>query len=206
MASGLLGRKFYGRHTERVARELLGARLTVVEAGQPVGGWILETEAYLGPHDLASHSRHGRTKRNESMWGPPGHAYVYFTYGMHWMLNIVTESDGKPGAVLLRAIYPAQGLETIRARRGYRRFRELTDGPAKLCQALGIDRELDGVDLCRASSPIIIERSQPVADTLVTVGPRVGLNNTPEPWRSKPLRFRVRSSDFEDWMEREMDK
>lgn len=203
MADSILDREHYARDTRMVARDLLGAKLLRNEDGHQTGGWIIETEAYLGSHDLASHSRHGRTQRNDSMWGPPGHAYVYFTYGMHWMLNLVTESDGEPGAVLVRAIYPDEGLQRIRARRGSQPFVRLTDGPAKLCQALDIDRQLDGVDLCAASSAIIVTRSLRVPDSSVTIGPRVGLNNTPEPWRSQPWRYRVRPGEFEKIIGRE---
>lgn len=206
MAGQILGRDFYARETRQVARELLGAKLLRNENGRQVGGWIIETEAYLGSRDLASHSRHGRTQRNNSMWGPPGHAYVYFTYGMHWMLNLVTESDGEPGAVLLRGLYPSDGLSVIRARRGKRPFSQLTDGPAKLCQALDIDREQDGVDVCAESGAIIVLRSLEVPHSSVTIGPRVGLNTTPEPWHSKPWRYRVRPAEFEKLTERENPK
>lgn len=206
MTGQILERDFYARETRRVARDLLGAKLLRIENGRQVGGWIIETEAYLGAHDLASHSRHGRTRRNDSMWGPPGHAYVYFTYGMHWMLNLVTESDGEPGAVLLRALYPSDSISVIRARRGDKPFAQLTDGPAKLCQGLNINRKLDGVDVCVESSAIIVLRSLAVPEASVTIGPRVGLNTTPEPWHSKPWRYRVRPAEFEELIGREKSK
>lgn len=151
----------------------------------------METEAYVGPEDLGCHARAGRTARNASMWGPPGHAYVYFTYGMHWMLNIVTEPEGFAAAVLLRAVAPVEGVETMRKLRGLDWEGSLTDGPAKLCQAMSIDRKLDGHDLCRPSSRLFLEPGEPFADARITTGPRVGLFSVPEPWKSIPWRFRV---------------
>jgi DNA-3-methyladenine glycosylase len=122
-----------------VARQLIGWRFYRREHGQLVGGVIIETEAYMQT-DAASHSYRGRTPRTDVMFGPAGHLYVYFTYGMHYCVNIVTSSDGTGEAVLLRAICPDAGLNIIRRRRLGRPYHELTDGPAKLCQALGIDR------------------------------------------------------------------
>lgn len=126
------------------------------------------------------------------MWGPTGHAYVYFTYGMHWMLNIVTEEVGFPAAVLLRGIAPEEGLHTMRLRRRPAVEARLTDGPAKLCQAFGIDGRFDGEDLCRRTARLFFEALGGVAEASVTRGPRVGLNSVPEPWHSIPWRFRVR--------------
>jgi DNA-3-methyladenine glycosylase len=124
------------------------------------------------------------------MFGPPGHAYVYFTYGNHWMLNVVTEADGFPAAVLIRAIQPVVGAEIMAARRqGGDTF-----GPGKLTQALAITKAENGLDLTRRSSALRIETGVEVPDALVTKGPRVGLNNVPEPWKSKPWRFLVRGS------------
>ena len=125
------------------------------------------------------------------MWGPPGHAYVYFTYGMHWMLNFVTERVGYPAAILIRSLVPLEGLETIRQRRAGRPENALTNGPAKLCQALAIDRSMDGCDLCQSNSPLFVEAMSHVEDAYVRTGPRVGLKTVPEPWRSIPWRFRV---------------
>ncbi|MFP3853470.1 MAG: DNA-3-methyladenine glycosylase [Anaerolineales bacterium] len=188
----LLPQEHYNRPTLEVARSLLGCRLIRLEPdGTRVGGWISETEAYIGTADQACHARHGRTDRNESMWGPPGHSYVYFTYGMHWLLNAVTERDGFPAAVLLRAIVPAEGKEIIESRRGHMPPESWTDGPAKLCQALSINGQQDGQDLCSPDSPLQIHQDITVPDKAVTRGPRVGLNNVPEPWHSKPWRFRV---------------
>jgi DNA-3-methyladenine glycosylase len=191
MKSRRLARPFFERETLKVARELLGMRLVRLEHGTRLSGRVIETEAYIGSDDLGCHARHGRTARNESMWGPAGHAYVYFTYGMHWMLNIVTEKPGFPAAVLIRAIAPEEGLPTIRQRRMVAEPR-LTDGPAKLCQALGIDRAFDGRDLCAAGAGLFLERLPAVDESSVTRAPRVGLNTVPEPWHSIPWRFRVK--------------
>lgn len=194
----LLQRPFFARPTLTVCRDLLGKRLVRVgEDGSRLSGWIVEAEAYIGAEDLGCHARAGRTRRNRSMWGPPGHAYVYFTYGMHWMLNIVTEAEGFPAAVLIRALIPCEGVERMRTRRAGRPDSELTDGPAKLCQALDIDGSFDGHDLCHPDAHLYLEADPRLPPTSVTTGPRLGLNNVPEPWKSIPWRFWVRSSDFE---------
>jgi DNA-3-methyladenine glycosylase len=119
------------------------------------------------------------------MYGPPGGAYVYFTYGMHWMLNAVAEAEGFPAAVLIRAIRPVEGVEIISARRQGRD----TLGPAKLTRALGIDGALNGIDLCSRAAGLWIETGESIPDEAVTIGPRVGLYTVPEPWKSKPWRF-----------------
>ncbi len=183
----ILRREFYNRPTLKVARELIGARLIRILDGQRLVGIITETEAYIGEIDLGCHAKAGRTARTAVMYGPPGHAYVYFTYGNHWMLNVVTEREGYPAAVLLRAIQPIEGTETISARRNGRN----TFGPGKLTQALGITKSENGVDLTQAGSGLWIEAGQNVRDPHVTKGPRVGLNTVPEPWKSKPWRFLV---------------
>jgi DNA-3-methyladenine glycosylase len=185
-----MARRFFAQPTLRVARELLGQRLVHTADGVRLAGRITETEAYIGPTDLACHARFGLTPRSRVMFGPPGRAYVYFTYGMHWMLNIVTEAQGFPAAVLIRAIQADEGLPLMRARRGPRVSADrLTDGPGKLAQALGIDKALNGHDLCARGASLFVERAPAVPDSQVHHGPRVGLNRTPEPWRSIPWRF-----------------
>jgi DNA-3-methyladenine glycosylase len=169
----------------------------IERSGLRTSGWIVEAEAYIGEADLGCHAHAGRTARNATMWGPPGHAYVYFTYGMHWMLNVVTEDEGFPAAVLLRAVIPCEGERRMRQRRGTCPAHALTDGPAKLCQALAVDRRLDGHDLCAPAARLFIERGTPVPDRHVTRGRRVGLNGVPEPWQSKPWRFRVTAGGIE---------
>jgi len=164
-------------------------RLVRVEGSRRLSGMIVEAEAYVGEADQGCHARVGKTPRTQVMYGPPGHAYVYFTYGMHWMLNFVTEAEGFPAAVLIRAIQPQEGIEIIATRRSSQPPEHWTDGPAKLCQALGIDRRLNGADLCARDAPIFVEFGDPIPDSGVTISPRVGLNSTPEPWKSIPWRF-----------------
>ncbi len=185
--SKILPAKFYNRPTLTVARELLGARLVHISNGQKLVGLITETEAYFGFDDLASHAKAGRTIRTDPMFGPPGHAYVYFTYGNHWMLNAVTEQEGFPAAVLIRAIQPIEGIELMMERLKGRD----TFGPGKLTQALGITKSQNYANLTEAGSSLRMEAGIFVPDKSVTIGPRVGLNTTPEPWFSKPWRFKV---------------
>jgi DNA-3-methyladenine glycosylase len=190
-----LKRPFYAWPTLIVARQLLGKRLVRIESsGNRLSGLIVEAEAYVGSEDLGCHAKAGRTARNESMWGPPGHAYVYFTYGMHWMLNVVTEEDGFPAAVLIRGMLPLEGIAKMQRRR---LGRPIADGPAKLCQALAIDRSLDGHDLCNPDSELFIESGIEIDEQFVTSTPRVGLNTVPEPWKSKPWRFLVEGQIIE---------
>lgn len=185
-----LPREFYNRPTLTVARELIGARLVRILDGVKLVGLISETEAYVGETDLACHAKAGRTPRTLPMYGPPGHAYVYFTYGNHWMLNTVTEKEDFPAAVLIRAIRPIEGVESMSARRGGRD----TFGPGKLTQAMGITKIENTVDLTEAGSGLWIEAGFSIPDENVTIGPRVGLNSVPEPWLSKPWRFFVKDS------------
>ncbi len=184
----ILPRGFYNRATLTVARELIGARLVRILDGVKLVGLITETEGYIGETDLGCHAKAGRTPRTQVMYGEAGHAYVYFTYGHHWMLNAVTEREGFPAAVLIRAIQPIEGVDVMSARRQGRD----TFGPGKLCQALGIGKGENTVDLTEAGSGLWIEAGVQVPDSAVTKSPRVGLNNTPEPWLSKPWRFLVR--------------
>lgn len=189
-----LPRSFYDRPTLTVARELIGARLVRILNGRELVGLITEAEAYIGEEDLGCHAKAGRTPRTAVMYGPPGHAYVYFTYGNHWMLNVVTEREGSPAAVLIRAIQPIEGVEVMSRRREGRD----TFGPGKLTQAMGITKRENGVDLTDAGSSLRIEAGMRVPDSLVTKGPRVGLNTVPEPWKSKPWRFVVNSWRIEN--------
>lgn len=186
----ILPRDFYNRSTLTVARELIGAQLVRILDGVKLAGLITETEAYISEKDLACHAKAGRTLRTQVMYGKPGHAYVYFTYGNHWMLNAVTEQEGFPAAVLIRALQPIEGTEVMSARRQGRD----TFGPGKLCQAMGIGKGENSVDLTESGSGLWIEAGIQIPDSLVTKSPRVGLNNVPEPWKSKPWRFKVR-----DW-------
>jgi DNA-3-methyladenine glycosylase len=182
---------FYARPTLTVARDLLGARLVCMQNGVKLSGIILETEAYIGETDLGCHARAGKTARTRIMYGPPGRAYVYFTYGMHWMLNVVTEVEGFPAAVLIRALELESGEEVVAARRSKARRADWTNGPAKLAQAFGIDQKQNGLDLTDAMSELWIEPGVVISDANVTIGPRVGLYSVPEPWKSIAWRFLV---------------
>lgn len=186
----ILQREFYNRPALDVARDLLGCRLVRVQNGQRMSGWITETEAYQGEEDLGCHASAGKTPRTAVMYGPPGRAYVYFTYGMHWLLNAVTGAEGTPAAVLIRAIQPEEGLDAMTENRPYKARRSgWTDGPAKLTQALAIDGDLNKTDLCSRAAGLWIESGQEVPEGQVTRTARVGLNSVPEPWRSIPWRF-----------------
>ena len=186
--SKILSRSFYNRPTLTVARELIGARLVRIFDGVKLVGLITETEAYISQKDLACHAKAGLTPRTAPMFGEPGHAYVYFTYGNHWMLNAVTEREGFPAAVLIRAIQPIEGAEIMLERRQGRN----TFGPGKLTQALGITKSENQADLTETTSGLWIEAGVQVPNSRVTKGPRVGLNSTLEPWLSKPWRFLVK--------------
>ncbi|MCJ7434519.1 MAG: DNA-3-methyladenine glycosylase [Anaerolineales bacterium] len=186
----ILPRNFYNRPTLTVARELIGARLVRILNGIKLAGIITETEAYIGEDDLACHAKAGRTARTAPMFGPPGHAYVYFTYGHHWMLNAVTERAGFPAAVLIRAIRPIEGIEIMMERRGGRD----TLGPGKLTQALGITKSENQVDLTKPNPSLWVEAGQFIPDKSVTIGPRVGLYTVSEPWKSMPWRFLMQAS------------
>ncbi|HXD11064.1 MAG TPA: DNA-3-methyladenine glycosylase [Anaerolineales bacterium] len=189
----ILPRSFYNRPTLTVARELIGARLVRILNGVKLVGLITETEAYISQKDLACHAKAGLTPRTQVMFGEPGHAYVYFTYGNHWMLNAVTEREGFPAAVLIRAIQPIEGVEIMSARRQARD----TFGPGKLTQALAITKSENNAELTGTASSLWIEAGVKVPNSRVTKGPRVGLNNTPEPWLSKPWRFLVKGWKIE---------
>jgi DNA-3-methyladenine glycosylase len=182
--------EFYDRATELVARELLGAVLEHRSEEGMVRGRIVETEAYLGPHDPACHAAAGLTARTRTLHGPPGRAYVYFIYGMHWCFNAVTREEGHGSAVLIRAVEPVSGKDLMRRRRSVDRDIDLTSGPARLCDAFGIDRAQDGVRLDRG--PLRILRGVEVPDEDIVFTPRIGIKKAAD-W---PLRFFVRGSPF----------
>ncbi|MEX1182377.1 MAG: DNA-3-methyladenine glycosylase [Gemmatimonadota bacterium] len=185
---------WYARPAATVARDLIGGMLVSTVDGVETAGRIVETEAYIGPHDDASHAaeRIGRTARNATMFAAPGIAYVYRIYGIHWCLNVVTDAIDFPAAVLVRAIEPLRGIEHMRARRsaGQKRLpdRALASGPGKLAAAFGITGRLDGHALDRA--PLWIERGVAVGDECVSAGPRIGITRAVD-W---PLRFCERGS------------
>ena len=181
---------FFGRPAAEVARDLLGALVISSVGGPPTAGRIVETEAYLGAEDPASHGyRLRRNERNAALFGPPGSWYVYRSYGLHWCANLVCGPEGNGGAVLLRALEPVRGLEAMRSRRGGVDDRHLCSGPGKLCQALRITRELDGQSMAR--SPVVVAPG--LAEGLsVLVTARVGITKAAE-W---PLRFLVAGSPY----------
>ena len=195
-AGGLLPREFFDRPALEVAPAVLGCVLRHETGDGPAAVTITEVEAYLGAVDPASHSFRGPTARNAVMFGGPGHAYVYFTYGMHWCVNLVCLPPGTPEAVLLRAGRVTEGAPLAAARRRAGRppgrepakpsaERDLARGPARLCRALAIDRAQDGADVCDAGSPLqILAPAVPVPPEAISRGPRVGISRaTEEPWR-----------------------
>jgi DNA-3-methyladenine glycosylase len=189
-ASGALPAKFYDRDTEQVARDLLGAVLRCTTANGVASGRIVETEAYLGEHDLACHAAAGLTARTRWLYGAPGTAYVYFIYGVHWCFNAVTRAVGSPSAVLVRALEPLDGVELMRERRGEVRDRDLTNGPGKLCEALGITGALNGQPLRKSAIEIL--RGEEITDSRVRVTPRIGITKSAE-W---PLRWYVADNAY----------
>ncbi len=169
-----LTQRFFARRSDAVARALLGKTLVCGDRA----GLIVETEAYLGPDDLASHARFGKTERNAVMFGPGGVAYVYLIYGMYDMFNVVAGPDGRPGAVLVRALEPARGVEGGAA---------AARGPGKLTRALGISRRHNGIDLIR-SGDLYVAAGARVARERIACGPRIGIDYAGE-WAHAPLRF-----------------
>lgn len=176
----ILPRSFYERPVLEVARDLLGA---VVLHGD-VAVRLSEVEAYAGGHDPASHAFRGRTPRNDVMFGPAGHVYVYFTYGMHFCMNLVAGPDGHASAVLLRAGEVVAGVDVVTDRRTGAVPRDFARGPARLTTSLGVDRALNGVDVTSTGSALQVRRGVPVDNALVRWGPRVGVSSAQEvPWR-----------------------
>jgi DNA-3-methyladenine glycosylase len=176
-----LARSFYDRPAETVAQALLGKLLVHRVSGALRVGRIVETEAYLGPHDLAAHSAKGRTARTEVMFGPPGHAYVYLIYGVHHCLNVVTEPAGRASAVLLRALEPIMNITGS------------TKGPGLLCRALAIDRTMNGRDLL--SDDFFIAPPEPSDPIHIIARPRIGVDYAGE-WAAKPLRYYIEGNAF----------
>ncbi len=185
-----LPREFYERDTLTVARELLGKIFVRQYRGKTLSGVIVETEAYTGASDAAAHTYRGKTKRNEVMFKTGGHLYVYFTYGMHFCANVVTEREGMGHACLLRAIEPLEGLELMKKNRGVSDVRQLTNGPAKLCQALNISRPQNGIDLL--GDEIYLLDAQVLSDLGIGVSPRIGINVAVD----LPYRFYIKGNEY----------
>lgn len=196
----LLPQDFYAQPTLTVARELLGQRLIREIDGQRLVGRIVETEAYIGPDDTANHASKGRTARTEVMFGPPGHAYVYFIYGMYYMLNFTTEAVGFPAAVLIRAIEPLAGQALMQV---YRQKADsppvkpanLTNGPGRLCQALYINKSLNNLAVTTGQE-LWVEADGGISDAAVAVGPRIGVAYANPKDQAAPWRFWIRDNRF----------
>ncbi len=214
VTSRILGRDLLAEETLEAARGLIGARLVRGSGPEVRIGRIVEVEAYIGREDLASHAHAGRTARNAAMFGLPGRAYVYLTHGMYHCLNVVTEADGRPAALLLRAVEPIAGTGRMRQARdswlesrfsrppderllrARNRVAELADsglasGPGLLCQAFSVTRAENGLDLCDAASDLRLEIDPDDGPVAIETGPRIGMGTVPEPWHSRPWRFYV---------------
>ncbi|WP_201775998.1 DNA-3-methyladenine glycosylase [Leptolinea tardivitalis] len=190
----ILPAAFYDRSVVDVAHDLLGKRLVRVINGQRISGIINETEAYDGEQDQACHAKSGKTARNYVMYGRPGRAYVYFTYGMHWMLNCVCGPEGYPAAVLIRSLIPDEGLDFIACKRQGISQRDWCSGPARLTRALAIGRECNEVDLTGTSGGLFIEESNSITEDRIHRTPRIGIQYAGEPWVNMPWRFVLQES------------
>ena len=202
MSSKILPRDFYARSVVDVAKDLVGMRLVRIFDSKRISGIILETEAYDGENDLACHARIGKTKRNAVMFGEPGHAYVYFTYGMHFCANVVTGNEGTGEAVLIRAVEPLAGIEVMKINRygsnkslnlqslNRKSFINLTNGPAKFCQAFGIERKENGTDLL--DSEISITEGESILSKYIKRSSRIGIQQGVE----KNWRFFIRGNQW----------
>ena len=181
--------RFFARPAEVVARELIGTVMRSTIGGVATSGTIVETEAYLGAIDPASHGYLGRrNQRNAAIFGPPGSWYVYLSYGMHWCANLVAAREGEAAAVLVRALEPLEGIETMRNRRNGVADRHLCAGPGRLCQALGITRQLDGTMM--AGSSVTVGRGDAIDADAIVASPRIGITKAAD-W---PLRFVLRGT------------
>ncbi len=186
-----LGREFYERYTVDVARDLLGKLLVRRIEDELLVGKIVEVEAYRGRDDPASHAWRGMTPRNRIMFQGGGYAYIYFSYGNHWMFNVTTEPEGSPGAVLIRAIEPLQGIELMRRNRGVEDLRLLTSGPGRLTKALLIDKSLNGVDLT-TSTEIFIAQGDREEKFEIAATPRIGVSGG----KRRKWRFHIKGNPY----------
>lgn len=190
----ILKDKFYQRDTETVAKELLGKKLVHCIGNQRISGIITETEAYLGLKDKACHTYGGRkTDKTRSMYLHGGHAYVYFIYGKYFCFNVVTLTDQHPEAVLIRALEPLESIDTMKQFRKKDKIKELTTGPGKLCQALGINKSHDGLSLTH--SEITIEEHLTITESQIVAKPRIGIHYAQEA-KDWPLRFYIKDNLF----------
>jgi DNA-3-methyladenine glycosylase len=184
-----LARPFFRRYTPDVARELLGCLLVRRVRGRTLSGRIVEVEAYRGSDDPASHSYRGATKRSSIMFGDAGHVYVFFSYGFHWCLNFTTEGKGQPGAVLVRALEPVEGIGAMAKNRGVSEVGRLTNGPGKLTKALSIDGALNGEDVVNSKRLYVLGRKEEVR---ISASARIGITKG----RDRQWRYYVEGSPF----------
>jgi DNA-3-methyladenine glycosylase len=187
-----LKRYFYNQPTLKVAKNLLGKYLVMKSGKDLLSGKIVETEAYIGKSDPASHAYRGVTPRNKIMFGKPGFAYIYLTYGMYHCLNFVTEKDGFPAAVLIRALEPEEGIEMMMRNRKISEIKNLTNGPGKLCQALELDRNLNGADLCSNGERKIWVEDRKEKPGKITSTSRIGIDEG----KDKKWRFYIKGNKF----------
>ena len=193
---------FFARPARTVAIDLLGKKLVHHTNGRILSGIIVETEAYCDANepDLACHAERANggkpTARTAIMFGAAGFAYVYFTYGIHWMFNVVTGHEGQPNAVLIRALEPVDGIDIMTENRGKRPLSQLTNGPAKLAQALNINKSQNGANLCDPNGVIWIADEESIPKASIATGPRIGLGKTPEPWYSIPWRYWIKDNSY----------
>lgn len=187
MRRNRLKRDFFERNTHLVAKDLLGKILIRRYKNQILSGRIVEVEAYVGEDDLASHASRGRTPRTDIMFGEAGHAYVYFIYGMYFCLNIVTEANGFPAAILIRALEPTAGMNVMHRYRKTEKLQQLTNGPGKLCQALNITKDLNGVDMTVSNEMFMVDDGFTMPKKMITTSPRIGVDyagaHAHLPWR-----------------------
>ena len=200
----MLKTTFFQRPAPVLAPDLIGKKLVRVIDGKRMAGIITETEAYQGQEDLACHAHVGKTKRNEVMFGEGGRAYIYFTYGMHWMLNLVADLAEKPAAVLIRAVFPVEGLQTMALHRPNLAFsKKWLNGPGKLTQAFALNGTMNARDLRDPESGLFIENGIEIPANLVSRSPRIGLGKTPEPWLSLPWRWELGWQQAKELIEKE---
>ena len=192
MNMAILPQSFYQQPTLQVAKELLGKKLVLQTHESSLAGMIVETEAYLGSEDSASHAFKGKTKRTQIMFGEGGRAYIYLVYGMHYLLNVVTGAKEVPQCVLFRALEPLQGQHIMQKNRS-RHANQLTNGPAKLCQAFGIDNSLYGCDMTKKNI-LWIEEYQSILPTEISTGPRIGINYAQEEHIQAKWRFWINNN------------
>lgn len=191
-----LDKKFFQQKTERVARQLLGKVLVRKLGEETISGIIVETEAYIGPHDLACHASKGKTSRTSVMFGESGMWYVYLIYGFYYCLNIVTEKKEYPSAVLIRALEPLEGVEYMKRNRNTDVLNNLTSGPGKMCQAFGIDKSLNNTPAIEKNSTLFIkDRGIKISSRNIVKTKRVGVDYAGE-WKDKLLRFYVKDNRF----------